>query len=301
MEHQDNKPTPTPTEPYAPTDLEARYQDLALRMAVFPGDPRVNEPSLSLGRLPTNLPLEIPVPPQTQIVGSLVRSQQHADIALDSSLTADAILEFYTQRLSADGWNKIAPMGQFSGGFMQPFQRGVGATFCRGSRGPALSVRIFEGKNGLNEVRINYNADSRNSPCDMGRQRGTMMHEGPIPSLAPPPSAELMSGGSSGGGSNNWHTSAGLETDLDLGTLASHYTAQLEKAGWQRHDGGQAGPTVWSNWQLKDKEGEPWHGTFFILKDTLWPRQHFLYLKVDLDDDQNPSGGWNSDIVRVGF
>jgi hypothetical protein len=37
-------------------------EKLALRLLIYPGDTRVNQPRLFLGQIPANLPLEIPVP-----------------------------------------------------------------------------------------------------------------------------------------------------------------------------------------------------------------------------------------------
>ncbi|MGZ3666185.1 MAG: hypothetical protein ACXVDA_17080, partial [Ktedonobacterales bacterium] len=53
---------------------------------------------------------------------------------------------------------------------------------------------------------------------------------------------------------------------LDVSTLVAHYQAQLERGGWERKDAGESGPIAWSSWVFKDRQGEPWRGLFFILK-----------------------------------
>ena len=77
-----------------------------------------------------------------------------------------------------------------------------------------------------------------------------------------------------------------LETDtaLPVLTLADHYAAQLEKAGWTRSDEGDSGPLAWSAWKFRDEENESWWGLFFVmtLLDTQY--RYFLYTEIHMSD-----------------
>ena len=49
---------------------EELLRELALRLATFPGDPRVMNPQLFVGELPQHLPVEIPLPENSHVLGS---------------------------------------------------------------------------------------------------------------------------------------------------------------------------------------------------------------------------------------
>lgn len=266
------------------SELEARYRELALRAAIWPGDPRNNNPQLYFEKLPLELPAEFPLPPNTQLLGSLARSAQHIDLYLDTSLTADQVIEFYTGRLTGAGWQKMDPSmfpGNF-GGFMggnRPMQHTL---LCQGKNGPSLTLQT--NPNSAGDVRINVNLDIANSPCDQVRQQ--RLRERPmmislIPNLVPPPgNVQNFDGGGSGGSSNSWFSSATLESDLDLGALATHYNTLLQKAGWHLAGQGVNGPVAWSQWTLKDNEGEDWQGRFLIYRNFSNTRNYFLQANV---------------------
>ncbi len=274
-----------------PSDLEAKYRDLALRMAIHPNDPRIKEPQLFLGKLPPDLPFELPLPVGSNVIGTLIRSPQHIEMVLDCSQTPESVIEFYTERLTVTGWQKFEqPIGGRSGGFTVSLRGPViSMLFCRGNRGPALNVQAFIGQQTLTELRLNLSADSQNSPCNQ-KQQYRPPYENLIPPLSPPAGIQQLGGGG-GGGSNSWYSSATLETDLNLATLATYYASQLEKGGWTKRDEGQSGPIAWNTWDFKDSDGENWQATFFILRNSDVSRQHFLYIKADLAEGGQNNGG----------
>jgi hypothetical protein len=110
-----------------------------------------------------------------------------------------------------------------------------------------------------------------------------------LPRLQPPTGAAQMGGGGGGGG-DSYYSSATLETDADLTTLTTHYSSQLEQAGWTRTDADQCGPVAWHTWTFQDEDGEPWRALFFMLKVPETEGQYFLYIKTD----------WANKGVRMG-
>jgi hypothetical protein len=262
--------------------------ELALRLATYPGDPRVDDPQLLVGQLPPGLSIEIPLPDGSRVLGSLLRSQENIDIVLDCALSPDGVMQFYNERLTANGWNELETMRPMHGGFVHsgfPMFRNH-AVYCRGSQGPAFTINAHDGKHGHANVRIDLDGNNEFSPCSQSnRMQQRRMHRD-LQQLIPPlvaPKGARQTGGGGGGSGDSWHSTATLETDYDLPTLATHYNGQLAKGGWTLSDEGQAGPLSWSTWTFKDEEQEPWSGLFFILKTPGKERKYALELRIEWD------------------
>jgi len=205
---------------------EALLYELALRLATFPGDPRIDNPRLLVGALPPNLSGDTPVPEGSRILGSLIRSPEHIDIELDCALSPEDVLQFYRGRLLSAGWSELESMRSPNTGFVTThmFALQNHIVFCHGSHGPAFAVHARPGAQGRTDVRLNVNADSEYSPCAQQNRR-QRMHRGMhdlIPTLIPPQGAKQQGGGGSGG-TGSWYTSATLQTDMDIPELAGHY------------------------------------------------------------------------------
>jgi hypothetical protein len=280
----------------SPDANETLLYELALRLAAYPGDPRVYDPQLLVGQLPPGIAIEIPLPEGSRLLGSLVRSQENIDIVLDCALSPDEVLQFYKERMAAGGWNELETMRPHHGGFVHsgfPMLWNH-VVFCRGTQGPAFSVDAQAGKNARTDVRIDLNGSDKHSPCAQpNRMQQRRMHrdlQELIPMLYPPPGAR-QSGGGGGGSGDNWHSSAVLETDAGLPALAVHYNGQLARGGWTLSGEGLAGPLAWSTWTFQDKENEPWRGLFFILDTPGKDRHYVLEIRIDWDKQDNGGGG----------
>src|SRR5579864_7214075 len=145
-----------------PEANESLIYELALRLATYPGDPRVDDPQLLVGQLPPNLSIEIPMPEGSRLLGSLLRSQENIDIVLDCALSPDEVMQFYKERLKATGWNELETMRPPHGGFVHsgfPMLRNH-IVFCGGTQGPAFSVDAYDGKHARTNVRIDLNSNS---------------------------------------------------------------------------------------------------------------------------------------------
>lgn len=286
MDFVNDKATPAATDPDRAnaTELESRYRELALRAATWPGDPRSNNPQLYFEKLPPELPADFPLPPDTRLLGSLARSAQDITLYLDTTRPTEQLTEFYTTRLTAAGWQKMDPSSipGYNAGFMPGNRRMMNHTlFCQGSKGPSLNLQTNPESG---DVRLIFNLDTTNNPCDQTRHQRMMAGsmESPMPNLMPPPgNTQNFDGGGSGGNYNSWYSTATLDTDLELATLAAHYNSQLEKVGWQLSGQGVNGPVGWSQWTLKDKDGEDWQGQLLVYKNFDNARHHFLHVKIE--------------------
>lgn len=93
-----------------PTQMEdaAALRELAVRLlrVRFPGAPEASdETQLLVGQVPADLPVELPLPLGSRVVGSLVRGNPRGiSIVLDAAEPAEQVLEFYRERLSGAGW-----------------------------------------------------------------------------------------------------------------------------------------------------------------------------------------------------
>ncbi len=236
-------------------------------------------------RLPPRLPVELPLPDQTQVLGSVVGPKEDVQILLDVGQSPEQVIAFYRERLLAAGWRKPErePLRFSSGGFVQTrpengleveFEtsavrvedgdrtRVIGNdVFCKGSFGP-LFIEARPTPKAPTAVRLNLYLSSFNSMCSPNAINEV---EVPLPTLTPPSNTKVSLGG--GGGSyDDWESRAMLETKLDVQALAAHYTAQLQRVGWTQRDNGHSELATWSNWLLKDKKGQSWQGMLNLVK-----------------------------------
>lgn len=282
-----------------PGAREDLLRELALRLSTYPGDPRNDNPQLLVGQIPENMAIPVPMPEQSQVLGTLMRSPENINIILNSELSPTEVTNFYKEQLGSSGWNELDTIRPMHGGFVhsrfQAFENHL--TFCQGPDGPAFTVHTFERPQAPTDVRLDINFGTEFSPCVQSNQRTQRMHRGLhdlIPVLIPPSGAKQFGGGGSGGGVGSWHTTATLETDLDLATLLTHYSQQLEKGGWTRTGEGFSSPLAWTTWTFQDEDKENWSGLFFILKMPGKEREHALEVRIDWDKKEQRRGGWFS-------
>lgn len=281
-------------------DEDNELEKLALRLLVYPGDPRVNKPRLFLGQIPANLPVEVPIPEQSYVVGTLARSEEQVEIVLTSNLKAEEVLSFYRERLKPLGWNEqddaeLHRMGGFLHGHLDSTNH---VTFCQSSYGAALTLNIMQLEGTTTDVRLDLNLDNENNPCapQQTRMRRHMRHPGlyeVIPSLSPPTGTQQQ-GGSGSSGMDEASTSATLKTDVTIDVVLKHYANQLSQAGWTQIAEGASGPLAWNTWKFTYEDQESWHGQFFILKTPEKQEDYFLFVRATWDQPESSSkrSGW---------
>ena len=212
-------------------------EKLALGLLVYPGDPRASKPRLFLGKIPENLPIEIPIPEQSHVVGTLARSETQIEIVLESDLTPEEVFSFYRAQLTSLGWREPEGMWpQHGGGFLHSdFGPHMTSTFCQEPGGAGLTLNILQLESTTTKVRLNLSLDREMNPCaQQAMMRRQMHHQGMyeiIPPLVQPQGAQQRSGGG-GSGSDEVYTTAMLTTNLALDALAKQYADQLSQTGW---------------------------------------------------------------------
>lgn len=258
---------------------------LALRLLTprFWVDTDPEQVQLLVGQVPDAWPAAISLPDQSQLLGSLMRNPRMIEVVLDSALSPDDVVQFYRDQLIGSGWtepNVSRHMGGFTHGYSRPGQHAI---FCRGKRGPSVELNVAPA-DGSTDVRLQLNSDPQHSPCgSMNRGRDIFDL---LPMLTPPPRSQQQGGGG-GGGSDSVYSSATLESNLDLPTIATHYADQLSAAHWTPVAGGSDSAMAWSTWTWQDAEGEAWQGLFFVVR---WGGSDRYFLEVHLRSDEDEGG-----------
>ena len=109
--------------PSVPDGGEPTLRALALRLLTSeaPRSAVAEQPRLFVGRLPENLPVEIPVPEGFVIVGSVVRGERVGEpaieVVLDAALPAEQAHESYRELMASTGWRKKEWFKRRPGGF----------------------------------------------------------------------------------------------------------------------------------------------------------------------------------------
>jgi hypothetical protein len=271
---------------------EPTQDELVMRLLAHPAHPQTQQLQLLPGRLPDTLPLKLPLPDGSRVVGSLVRGQESVEVVLDAPGSAEQVLAWYQQQMRAAGWQTPEEMqGHHPSGFvpshsLMPF---LHAFFFQNEGRASLNVTIWQGQHEQADVRLHLEMNSQHASRVLHqrrRRRMRGMYE-PIPPMAAPLGARQIGGGGSGS-DEGWLSTATLETDLDLAALAAHYAGQLEKAGWKRAADGQSGPLAWHTWTFVDEDQEPWEGLFSIFAVPGKPRKHTLSLFMEWVNKPEP-------------
>jgi hypothetical protein len=277
--------------PSSANEREELLRKLALRLAIYPSDPSVSNPQLLVGQLPENLPVALPIPPNSRVLGSLIRGPQSLQVLLDVPLSEEEIRNFYQTELTAAGWEvPEMPRGFHEGGFVHSMP--IYITFWRGTRGPELRVQVFRGELSYTDVRLHLDAVKR-SPAWHMRARHHDIYA--VLPLLYPPSGAQQHGGGGGGNNEDVHTSATVELREAMNTadLVVHYTKQLEQAGWTLTGSETSQQSAWSAWSFRDKDNEPWQAAFFVMKLPGQRRRYEVYLHAIWDGAQSQSSpGW---------
>lgn len=244
-------------------------------------DPSWTPSELLVGQLPPDLADGVPVPPNSRVLGSLVRGGAHVDVELDTDLAAAEVRSFYTERLAATGWRVVDPQWHRQGGFSFGSAPAQHTLFCRGKRGPAITVAASEQGGQPTEVRITVMLDARQSPCAHIEQMDNPWHM--LPDLRPPVNAHQVPSGGSGGG-DSVISMATLTSELDVAAVAAHYQDQLASAGWTLEAAEHQGAVAWSRWTFADKNGDPWRGMFVLLQTGTAPSQYSVQVHAQVAD-----------------
>jgi len=274
-------------------EQEELLRELVIRLTSYPGDPTLRNPQVLVGKLPENLPVTLPIPEKSHVLGTLMPSPQSLQVVLDVPLSEQEVFDFYETQLRAAGWQPPEPDGFSRGGFVQrPF-----SAYYQHPSGADLTLLASCGKHGPTDVRLrlDWSEQARARLLQRRREHGPGLYE-IFPPLRPPAEAHIMSSGGGSSSLDHCDTSAVIELDqaMNPADLATHYATQLECAGWTRIGAWHGEQAAWNVWSVRDKDNEPWLAACFVLKLAGEKLRYHLFLLADWQSksgSSDPSSG----------
>jgi hypothetical protein len=274
----------TRLQPNDPTGEDA-LRELALRLLTFHFghlcEQQGQEPQLLVGQLPPDLPVDLPVPQGSRLLGSL--AEESPIIAIDTELAREDVVAFYRERLAAARWSEQEDFGPRHGGFVHSrMYDGTMANFFTPDDRYTLGVMTAPAPAGRTTVQLTLRGGTAQfHPQHRPQHRDVMVV---LPPIRPPTRAMQMPGGGTSG-DDHVSTSATLECNLDVPALSAHYSGEFTRADWRQLDAGASGPAAWSVWSFTDQQGTRWQALFFIIQRPGRQGQYALTLRADAEDD----------------
>ena len=220
-----------------------------------------SETKVIVGKLPEKMPVKLPIPSQSQIVGSTTDDKGSIRIVLDNSQSVEKVTNFYTTQLKNFGWEQQVN-NSTGGGFVVAELDSIYYYFCKKDSNPMdLGLSIKKTKKTPSTISLSVGPIDKKDkyhPCKQSANTDIISvrysginYGGLLPILKPPVSTEV----SEVDEYLDNQSVVILKTKLDGKTLANHYMPQLEKAGWKKIDSGDSDSFIWSNWTFKDEKG----------------------------------------------
>ena len=265
------------------------WKELAQKLMTHPHPEGPTSIDLFLGRMPDEWGA-VPMPPGARLSGGALHSRRRQPMQIEAIFESDgdakSVLSRYEGALTGVGW-AVFEFGGMRGGFVPGGMTGVGQTYRQGDKGPILMVAALDGGADATDVRLRLDWEMARHLPDMhmhDRAEGAER----LPALSPPLGVPLRGGGG-GGTSGSWHSEATVETDLPVPDLETHFSRQLEAAGWTRLAGTADDVAGWSSWRLSG-DGD-WGGILLVLA-AFKADERFLYVRIASGDASN--GCWYS-------
>ena len=263
---------------------EPSVEELATRLMepVIPGI--LQEVQLLAGKIPDNMPVDLPMPDDARIVGSEVLNQKKINIVLDVNQTPEQILDFYREQMASDNWSEIEQQRGFAFN-----ERKI--TLCQGNNDPPVIIRAYTIDNGPTDVRIEIDTDPQYSPCklceacieiDDNWQRDDWLK--PLPPLIAPDDSKEFNQGYGTSGDDFASTSISMETSTNSSVLVAHYGDQIEAANWTKQAEGHNGPLAWSTWTLHDEESQSWRAFLWVVDLPGMTNGRFVGVQANIKD-----------------
>lgn len=258
-----------------PTDDEALWRELAVRLALGPSDNEAEAPYLTVlaGTLPA-LPFPLALPAGTRIIGTVTTlphsaAPNHPAFNEHTTIYADApgqpwpISEAFTRQMAQAGWEQHDGPHQ-QGGFLAAATPHMAARSFRHSTHGSLNIAIVAVGADHNHIMLHMNHDVRREQ-DHRRLLGQRFIAAVLPPLLSPAGADVQLGNGMGSGDRGY-TEADITTDLAPAALHAHYGAELQAASWTRTAEGGDDGAEWSFWHFTDSQGQTWHAVFSAVR-----------------------------------
>jgi hypothetical protein len=231
-----------------------------------------------LGELPNELPIELPLPDQSQVVASLQQEQAAFTILIQAPQPPLLIQSWYSNRLRALGWLQWQSSENLTSLVMFHMlgdpavgQRDApvsSLTFCYRPQSLTLILKFRPTTNNATSVKLELSGNSVfSSPCHEEWERN-MLNLLPIPQLVPPPGTHALRGRHLSGSNKALKSEFRLQTSCSSDLLLAHYNTQLAQSGWTQQAGAKQDRLLWSAWTLHDQRNQSWQLLLSFLADS---------------------------------
>jgi hypothetical protein len=235
-----------------------------------------------IGSLPETLPFNLPLPEDTQVVGSVIREgpTESIEIIMDVDGTPEEAIAFFSDGFSGRKWKVIEEPGA-GGGFISFEFMGITYCYNKDEAFLTLNARELDARKTDVRVYIQHPLDPYANCAQLDYGAGPGAPYDLIPPLVAPKGAIQRVGGGGGSGMNDQYISTTLETDLNAKALLDHYNLQLEEAGWESVSEVNVGGAAWSHWLMKDDQGRAWDGMLLIIESASNTEGRFALLQIE--------------------
>lgn len=244
---------------------EAQLRELLSRIVVplYFGQTANDEgPRITVGALPDDLPFEIPVPDNAEVLGGMANlgTMRTGQIYLNAPGSLEEIRDFYAEALKTAGWHD-APNSQPRSGFLP--EQPLTLAYCSRDNETLLTVALLGSNEEVAPVNI-YWQDAYTGACESDPRISSGINP-IIPLIAQPPGTQIHGGSSGGGGDDGSFISATLTTDQSAEALANYYTNQLVEQSWEMTGESNTDVSTTSTWTTTDADGDTWLGVLLVV------------------------------------
>jgi hypothetical protein len=221
------------------------------------------EKQLLIGKLPDNLPVEIPQPANTQVVGTVQRGKDNYQIELNVPQSADQVESFYEKQLIQQGWKQQKQPSPQQAFATSANESKKNMSYCKSEKGPSLNLNVSQSDNNDTAVSIGLDNDTNYSFCRY--LSGSLPFEIlEVPSLKPPENTKVIPNPMRTFSSEMSDSKATLESQLNLEKLSQHYINQMQQAGWTKTTDAKDAEINLSIWTFKGEGDVTWQGIMRI-------------------------------------
>jgi hypothetical protein len=260
-------------------DEAALRELLARSLASYPAY-EGSESTVHVGSLPDNLPFELNLPDDTQVIGSVQRGESSpTEIFIDVPQSPENVITFFEESFSGDDWRLVD--GFPGGGFTT--MPSDSAFYCSETFDALVNISAFGYGDAMSDTRL-YVSPAEPYLCSEADGSVTQDPYRLLPQLQTPEGVTLLQGGGGGGGSGPGFQSVStqaylLSDDLSLSDIMDAYNEQLEAFGWQPVGQESGDKLGWSGWTVAS-DGKTWNGILTLTAHPTAPDQYTATLMI---------------------
>lgn len=221
------------------------------------------EKQLVIGELPTNLPVEIPQPTNTEVVGTIQRGKDNYQIELNVSESVARVESFYQQQLTKAGWKKQKKPSPKQAFAISANQKNENLSYCKSNKGPAIDLMVSQSDNNSTAVSISLDTNENHSFCRY-LAGGFPFDVVEVPILKPPKATKVIPEPMRSFSSEMSNSTVTLESELNLEQLNTHYMNEMQQAGWGKTADSKNNQINLTVWTFKGEKNSNWQGIMRI-------------------------------------